>query len=393
MPVRPCDYLDVVDPGALDLDLNRDPAEVMAARYRNMIIGSAVGVVPLTRTSISVVEDRRVQVLELAAGAHQPASIAHIQSIQIERSTGAGLFFVDVEVRMEHSQGIGASRQRYRPGQRLPVFPGVGLNRQRWEMPSIMPSLPVETVQGIYPAPIGLVPSLRIVVLECSGHRVEDAMAHRARRVVHGRVVRVRERHGIGGARGGLLDVEPEEVVVGPARARPVAIGGRRRIALEKRHRIEDTGVRIVRVQRAGIDYTVCAEDGIVFVLESVTLPIIGLDPRGLELVDILGVIEARRCAVGGGRHRVGHDVVGSEDLGVGQVVLRHVRDQLHRRSTRTVPRPFYPSQEVPVVAGRLRYPPCGDSPRSGRQRESGSLGRRIRIGHDPSATGRWHRE
>ena len=113
MPVRPRDNLDAVFPGALDLDIDQDRAVQIAVPYRNVVIGSAVRVVPRTPTSPSV-DVRRVQVLELAADDHHCASIADIQSIQIDRSVDAGVSIVEI-IRVEHSQGIGAGHQRCRP--------------------------------------------------------------------------------------------------------------------------------------------------------------------------------------------------------------------------------------------------------------------------------------
>ena len=68
----------------------------------------------------------------------------------------------------------------------------------------------------------------------------------------------------------------------------------------------------------------------------------------------VLGVVEARWSAEGLGRHRVRHDVVGGEDLGVRQVVLHHVCDQLQRRATRSVLHAVVPIVKVSIVTPRV---------------------------------------
>ena len=49
-------------------------------------------------------------------------------------------------------------------------------------------------------------------------------MTHRARRVVHGRVIGVGKGHGVRGPGRGLLDVNAQEVVVGPPGPGPVPV-------------------------------------------------------------------------------------------------------------------------------------------------------------------------
>ena len=55
----------------------------------------------------------------------------------------------------------------------------------------------------------------------------------------------------------------------------------------------------------------------------------VALDARRLEFRDIARIVEFRRRTVGAGGHGVGHDVVRRHDLGVRQIVLNHMRDQL----------------------------------------------------------------
>ena len=82
-------------------------------------------------------------------------------------------------------------------------------------------------------------------------------------------------------------------------------------------------------------------------------------DPRRLELERIAGIVELCLRTVGRSRLRVGHDVVRGQDLGVRQVVLRHVRDQLERCAGKPMIRPDPPGSVVRVVPGLFKSLVC----------------------------------
>ena len=297
-------------------------------------------------TSIPPRSNRYFHILELLAEDHVTLGINHGQPVQPDQAILLGLFIPEV-VRVQHPQGFGPGGQRHRPDQRLPVLPGFGLDGLSRHLAFL-----VEFVQGIHAAPLVLVVSHVAVVLERPGHRIEDAVAHRAGRIAHRRVVGVRQRHRVSGARGRFLHVEFEEVVVGPARPRPIAVGGRRGVTLEERIRVENAGVWIIRVERAGIKDAAYLKDRIEFILESVAHPVVVPDPRRPELVYVIGTVEAGGRAVGSGRPRVRHDVVGSEDLRVRQVVFHHVRNQLQWRASCAVLHSIVPIIVISIQEG-----------------------------------------
>ena len=94
-----------------------------------------------------------------------------------------------------------------------------------------------------------------------------------------------------------------------------------------------------------------------VFSHHRVVLAVVAGDPRRLKLERIARIVELCLCAVGRRGLRVGHDIVRGQDLGVRQVVLRHVGDQLERRTREPAVRPNLPGSVVrvePVVSKYL---------------------------------------
>ena len=209
---------------------------------------------------------------------------------------------------------------------------------------------PVQVRQGV-PAAV-LVPEEPhvAVVLVGAGDRVHRNVAYRAGRVVHRGVVRIREGIGILRACRGLLDVEAQEVVVGPPGAGTIAIRRCRGIASQESGRVEDSGVGVVGGQIAGIDDP--PDVGRVFLHDHGPVASeVPRDFRRLEFRDILGIVKFRRRAVRGRGHRIGHDVVRGQDFRVRQVVFDNVRNELKRGASGTV---LYGS----LVISKSRIPP-----------------------------------
>ena len=323
--------LDVVDPVTRDLDVNVERAMAMTVPHHQVVTTSRGGIVPCF-PAWPPISDWRSQVLELVAGQYLAVGIGHPEQVKINHSVFAGVFIIEI-VREFYPQGLNTGGQPYGPDQRLPLGPGFPIDGQLAPCNRVL----VEIVQRILASPpIPVVPVVP-VVLKGACHRIQNAVTDRAGRVVHGGVVGVCQCHRVGGARGRFLHVETQKVVVGPPRPRPVAVRGRRWVTSQKHRRIENTGVWITRNQGSRIIDAKCLHVGVIFGFVSFTLPVVFHDPGRPELVCVRGVAEVGRGAVGRCRPWVCHDVVGRQYLGVRQVVLHHVRDQLQGCPPRTV--------------------------------------------------------
>ena len=214
--------------------------------------------------------NRRAQALKLMGDQQITGGVQDLETVQIGVSLGAVVVVAAGGIREHDPQRLISGEQGQRERQRLPFLPGPGLGYQRRSR-----LLLVEPVQGVQATPLVLVHALVAVVLEGSGHRVEDAVAHRAGGIVHGRVVGIRQRIRVRGARGGFFHVEAEEVVVRPTRPRAVAVGGRGRVALQEYRGVEDAGMRVVGAQRAAADDPFRLDFRIVFGLEIVATPVV----------------------------------------------------------------------------------------------------------------------
>ena len=143
-----------------------------------------------------------------------------------------------------------------------------------------------------------------------------------------------------------------------PARPRPVAVRGRRRVAGQEARRVENP--RVGKVVGVGVF----------------------ADSRRPELEGILGVVEFHVVPERLRHAAVGHDVVRGQDLRVRQVVLRDVRDQLHRGLHRAVACVRYvPDAAIRMYPGNpLRCNSLSSRSTGGRwRRPPGSRGTRAR--------------
>ena len=287
-------------------------------------------VVPPTGSAARPPRRHRRRLLELVAR-HLPSGfVQHAQAVQVDGTVQSCAVVVEV-VGVRHAQRCLAGRQRQRPRQQRPrhrsgLRPALATNGQR-----ALGAVLVEIIQRVHAAPLVPVVTRFAVVLERARHRIQDAVANGAGRVAQRRIVAVRERHRVRGAGRGLFHVHAEEVVVGPARPRPVAIGGRGGIALQERLGVQQPHQRVVGGERAGRQHAQ-AHAGVEARLIARTVVVVARDGGRLELVDVLNVVEDRGRAVDARRRRVGHDVVRGEDLGVGKVVLHNVGDEFQRR-------------------------------------------------------------
>ena len=237
-------------------------------------------------------------------------------------------------------------------GQAHVAIPGVALDIERSRT---VRRFLVEIVERIHAAVVHPVVALVAVVLERARHRIENGMADRAGAVVHRRIVGVGEGDRVRCPRSGFLDVQPQEVIVGPARPRTVAVRCRARVAVQEGVRVEDSCVWDVHPQVAVGDDAQA---------ELLTEPrdlgpvpaVVGDDLGRLELERIVDVLEdlCGGLAVDIGCKGIGHDVVGRQYLRVGQFLLRDVGDQLQRRPCDAVLHRLKPATAVEGVAVAL---------------------------------------
>ena len=268
--------------------------------------------------------------LELVARHFQPVFVQHAQIVEEDDAVVAGLVVVEV-VAVGEAHGVPAGGEGQFPSERAGVLCGLAAHGL-----GAVGGVLVELVEGVEAAPLVAVVAGVAVVLEGPGHRVERLVADGAGRVLEGRIVGVRQGHGIGGVRCGLLDIDTQEVQVGPARPGAIAVRGGGRIALQERLGVQHSGVGMVGNQGAGID-DAHADARQVLAPMAQAVAVVADDGARLELVDIAGVVEGRVGAVHPRRLGVRHDVVGGEHRRVRQVVLHDMRDQLQRRPCRAV--------------------------------------------------------
>ena len=229
-----------------------------------------------------------------------------------------------VGLHRETDGGVRASGEVTRHRYGLALLPGLG--RDSLLAKGRIP-VPVVLVEGVVPAPLVPVVPHVPVVLEGTCYGIHPLVASGACGVVHRRVARVLQHLRIHRPQFRLLHVEAEEVVVRPPRPRPVHVRDGRRVALQKRFRIEYSRVRIVHPQVLGVAVDSQADFG-GGPFEAISLEVVASVLRWPELVNVLRIVELGPRVVRFGRLWICHHVVRLHDFRVRQFLVRDMGDE-----------------------------------------------------------------